>query len=197
MMMLAGHLMVIANEAQPLHQYAEACLIMQRAVKEQNKDMLQDAMERMDAIGIDRLDLNEITVSDSKCVSGRGMLYLPEYADYLLLNDFQLAQLDDVSLLRETSNDCTVSAINGCVDANSTVKFVIESEGKMEAFMLGEDNANLEVKIEVVPDFNVGISESENGGMKWWQWLMSNAGETLITVINHSDKEINFVIGLN
>lgn len=197
MVLLLQHLVLMGHEAQPLHKYAEACLIMQRAVALQDKEMLQLAMERMDEIGIDRVDTNEITVSSSKCVAGAGMCYLPEYADYLLLNEFQIAKLDEASLLRETTIESNVSAINGGIAAHSTVEFEILSEGDMEAFLLSDDNSQLDMRIGITSDPAFVAKETDKEEIRWWNWIMPEPGRMVISVTNRGDRDINFVIGLN
>lgn len=178
--------------------YADACLKMQRAIAERNKDMLTQAMIDMDDVGIDYIDETAVVADNSETECKSKILFIPEYADKLLLNDFNLASLDDVTILRSLNSASGVSAICRAVSGNTSCTYTLEGEGNMSLFMLPID-PGLKLKV-----YDLTIESGKempvttgSDGISWCSWKMEPAGSFKLELINSSDHSSSFVIGIN
>lgn len=189
--------MANSDNTEPLHKYAEACVVMKHAIENKDKEKLISAMEAMDELEIDRGQ--QISFSRTSDKGKRPeIIFLPEYADYLLLNDFEIASLDDASMLRSSSSFADVLALTNRCEAQSEMQYELEGEGDMELFLLSASENKPEIKI-VSGEGNtpVALKTEVDKGVMWWRWNMDEAGKFRIILTNNSDSDVDFVIGLN
>lgn len=82
-----------------LSTYLQGCAMMTRAIESHDATLLRKAMEAFDLSGVSPGDPADLEIS--KQGDGRPQwLFTADFADELLLNDFQLAKIDQASLLR-------------------------------------------------------------------------------------------------
>lgn len=82
-----------------LSSYLRGCAMMTQAIESHDAALLRRAMEAFEISGVAPGDPADIEIS--KPGDGRPQwLFTADYADELLLNDFQLAKIDQASLLR-------------------------------------------------------------------------------------------------
>lgn len=175
--------------------YAEVCVKMQKAIDLHDKDLLTQVMNDMDEMELDLMDKTAVTADnpDSECEAK--IVFMPEFADQLLLNDFDIASLDDVSILRAPVSDSVVNAICRGVNANSTVSYTLEGEGDVSLFMLPVGGA-LNIKVYGNCDKEVELSK-DSEGLCWSSWTMDSPGSFRIELTNNSGQPISFVLGIN
>ena len=90
----------LAGETLPsvMRNYMIACKTMNEALANQDKSLMESALEMLDNLEVSAIPDEYIRITPTDDRISPKIYFLPEYADRLLLNDFIIAELDEASL---------------------------------------------------------------------------------------------------
>lgn len=180
-----------------LRNYMIACNTMNNAVREKDKTLMESALEMLDNLNISLIPNESIHCNDSNNEIKPNIFYLPEYADKLLLDDFIITDLDEVSLLRDTFIDQDVLVSHHGLKGKGVASFEIEGSGKME--LLVTSNGNKAPSIQIIDNQNNREYKNfqTSGNSSWIVWNMDQEGTFKLTITNNDESDATFVIALN
>ncbi len=161
-----------------------------------SKDDMHKALSMFDMLDVSSLSDESYTIINGKDIKPT-VYYLAGYADYLLLNDFVIAELDDASLLRDASLSPEVSVIHCGIKANDALTLEIEADGHMELMVLSSGNNPPVIR---VTDLTNGVEYNDyakDASSSYLSWDMGNEGQFLLYIENSDDEDSTVVIAMN
>lgn len=185
-----------AELSEPLLKYKTACVAMKKALDSKDKNTMHKALELLDNLDIACMADDSYTVSSGEFKTPT-TYFLADYADNLLLHDFVIADLDETSLLRETSLTSEVSVIHCALDAGASISFDIEGDGHMEVMVFSNSGTPVAIKVD---DLSLGLGYDEytvDGASSSMTWEMTDGGMFRLYVKNNSEKDTEIVVALN
>lgn len=182
--------------SESLMNYRNACEMMKFAINSKDKDKMHQALQMFDNLSVSPLAEESYNLSGSYSVKP-SVYYLADFADYLLLNDFIIADLDEASLLRDTSISPDVSVIHTGIDAGKSISIDLEGDGEMNLMVLSSESIAPSIKVTDLSSGAVYDNFKIDGDSSFLSWNMTGLGKFILSVENLDDITATFVIALN
>jgi len=191
------------NFPQGLQTYHDACLKMIAAIDEHDKYALYDVQESMDKIEIDNFVVLVAADDATKTNTERpDIMFTAEGVDTILAHDFELVQLDSLSLLRKaTIEDAGVYIHHAAIAPNSTLTWQSEAVDDCAMIMVWHPDADVTL---TVTDLNAGQTYNATPigeHSVYVKWTMPADFPTSpnfsFSITNRSDKSATFVVAMN
>lgn len=180
-----------------LRNYLHACMTMKEAMVSHDKRKMQSALSMFDELNIAQIP-NESIDSANNCDEVKpSVFFIPEFADNMLLNNFVIADLDEVSMLRDVLMLPDVSVSHHGIKAGGSITYQIAGGGHMELLVITDGKESPEIRVVDKVNGKEFNDYSIDGSSSWLVWDMEKEGFFELSVINKNDSDATFVIAIN
>lgn len=180
-----------------LQNYIEACNLMKQGIEKQDKPILYSSMDLFDRLDIVSIPDTSIRAIDDKNALRPTLFFIPEFIDELILHNFELAKLDEASLLRNNSVSADISVSHHGIKAEKSMLLEIEGNSHMEILIVSSGNAAPQIEVKDKNNGKIIGNYSSSGSSSWIIWDMDNPGWFELKISNMDKSDETFVIAIN
>lgn len=185
----------ISNE---MKTFMNACIIANKGYQYKNTENIQDAIDSLMTLKIERMRENMYSETDSgQAIPTTGhLVYDPVSLDSILVCDFSFdpIKINPPELLRGESPH--IFYINKALRAKGYASFEFIGSGCMELSAVSEFFSDISVTIENENDNTVYGTGIYGKGISYAKWNLSKFSKFKVTIYNLSEKDISFVIAI-
>lgn len=188
-----------SNLSMPLRNYLNACTAINEGIARHDRARLENALKTLDGVNIETADKLIFKVLSGQDEVKPKVLYHPDYVDKLLLRNFEIAELDEASLLRGNSllNESDILISHHALRPNGVLKCEIDGEGHMELLVAGNGKTAPKISVKEKSTGKEYKEYSSSGNASWLVWDLKNPESVELTIVNTDDLDTTFVIATN
>lgn len=181
--------------------FLNACLAANKGTTQKDANLTQKAIDALTS-------LNMASFSESRLVPVDGSDLLPldghlvydaHYLDSLIVCQFEtgVVKLNPAMLLRGDDMP-DICYANKAIKPHGKVTFQCKGSGAKEIVVVAEHDADISLKVD---DEKNGVhasgSQDHGAGTTCAQWKMPRFSTFLVTLENHTDEAVSFVVAIN
>ena len=181
----------------PMAVYRDGCIKMGQAIANHDRYLMYDAKDLFAQVNLSSFDDVE-PADDSTAFLQKAptILFTPEYADTLLINDFTMIELDPANMIRK--GEGSLYLMHHTIPGGTTLSYKAcgIDDCEMIVVTLPGHQLSLNVTNLSTGENYEGIVSGE-GCASWVRWQMSTMGEYLFKIKNEGTSDAPFVVAVN